>query len=89
MVRGFVLLLIWFDYFLSKKINFDFVFLDRYCDKGITINSSGVTNCFEGIIHGVADYPIATTVLLKIQTGSGDDYYVNFNAKRGINWGTQ
>lgn len=63
--------------------------MDRYRDKGITINSSGAATCFEGILHGVADYPIATTVLLKIQTGSNDDYYVNFNAERGINRGTQ
>ncbi|KAL7536646.1 hypothetical protein ACHAXR_007303 [Thalassiosira sp. AJA248-18] len=60
-----------------------------YKDKSITINSNGVRNCFIGILHGVADYSVATTVLLRIQTRSGNDYYVNFNAKKGINAGTQ
>lgn len=62
--------------------------LGWYKDKGIAINSSGSTPCFDGILHGIADYPIATTVLLKVQTES-NDYYINFNAKKGINRGTQ
>ena len=61
-----------------------------YRDKSITINSGGANNtCFDGILHGVADYPIATTVLLKIVNGSGNEYYVNFNARKGLNLGTQ
>ncbi len=32
---------------------------------------------------------MATTVLLKIENGSGIDYFVNYNAKKGINMGTQ
>jgi len=62
--------------------------LGWYKDKGIRINSSGSASCFDGILHGIADYPIATTVLLKVQTAL-DDYYINFNAKKGINQGTQ
>ena len=60
-----------------------------YRDKGITINSNGADNSFDGILHGIADYPIATTVLLRIQNRSGNDHFVNFNAKRGINAQTQ
>ena len=62
--------------------------LGWYKDKGITINSSSSAPCFDGILHGIADYPIATTVLLKVQTES-NDYCINFNAKKGINRGTQ
>ena len=62
--------------------------LGWYKDKGITINASSSTLCFDGILHGVTDYPIATTVLLKVQTEL-NDYYINFNAKKGINRGTQ
>jgi len=60
-----------------------------YRDKGVTINSSGKTACFAGILHGVADYPVAGTVLLRVQNGSDNDYYINFNSKKGINGGTQ
>jgi len=60
-----------------------------YRDKSITINSSGANKCFDGVIHGIADYAVATTVLLKVQNGQGNDYFVNFNAKKGINRGTQ
>ena len=61
-----------------------------YKDKSVTINSNnGAAKCFNGILHGIADYPIATTVLLKVQSRSGNDYYINFNAKKGINTGTQ
>ena len=59
-----------------------------YEDKSITINSSGKIPCFDGVLHGVADYRIANTVLLKVQT-TNSDYYINFNAKKGINQGTQ
>lgn len=60
-----------------------------YANKSITIRANGRNKCFSGDLHGVSDYPAATTVLLRIRNGSGTDYYVNFNAKRGINIGTQ
>jgi len=60
-----------------------------YRDKSITINSSSANTCFDGTLHGVADYPVATTVILRVQTGSGYDYYISFNSRRGINSGTQ
>jgi len=59
-----------------------------YKDKSVTINSSGNIPCFDGVLHGIADYPIANTVLLKVQTTSSD-YFINYNAKKGINQGTQ
>ena len=59
-----------------------------YKDKSVTINSSGNIPCFDGVLHGIADYPIANTVLLKVQTTSSE-YYINYNAKKGINQGTQ
>ena len=59
-----------------------------YKDKSITINFSGNIPCFDGVLHGIADYPIANTVLLKVQT-TDSDYYINYNAKKGINQGTQ
>jgi hypothetical protein len=61
-----------------------------YKDKSVTVNSNnGAISCYDGILHGIADYPIATTVLLRVQTRSDNDYYINFNAKKGINVGTQ
>lgn len=60
-----------------------------YADKSKTIKSNGGRKCFNGELHGIADYPIANTVLLKVKNRSATDYYVNFNAKRGINSGTQ
>ena len=59
-----------------------------YKDKEVTVSSSGATSCFAGEIHGVAEYPAATTVLVKIR-GVDADHFVGFNAKRGINVGTQ
>ena len=62
-----------------------------YKDKSVTVSESGRITCFDGILHGVAGYLIANTVLLKVQSRSSDniDYYINFNAKMGINAGTQ
>jgi len=59
-----------------------------YKDKSVTINSSGKTPCFDGVLYGIADYPIANAVLFKVQT-TDSDYYINYNAKKGINQGTQ
>lgn len=42
-------------------------------------------SAFIGFLRGVADYPVATTVLLKIHNGSDTDDYVNFNSQQGIN----
>jgi hypothetical protein len=60
-----------------------------YRDKEVTVGDSlfGV-NCFDGILHGIADYDTATTVLIKVH-GTQTDVFVNFNAKRGMNQGTQ
>ena len=60
-------------------------------DKSVTVSESGRITCFDSILHGVAGYLTANTVLLKVQSRSSDnmDYYINFNAKKGINAGTQ
>ncbi len=64
-----------------------------YADKEVTVNSaavSGTSSCFDGNMFGIVDYPTATTVLLKVQDDVNSvDYYVNFNAKKGINSGTR
>jgi len=64
-----------------------------YVDKEVTVNSaaiSGAVSCFDGDLHVIVDYPTATTVLLKVQDDANSvDYYVNFNAKKGINSGTR
>lgn len=59
-----------------------------YKEKEITINGSGGVTCFNGTLHGIADFPVAKTVILKIQRGL-TNLFVNFNAQRGINQGTQ
>mmetsp|Transcript_12511 Transcript_12511/g.25504 ORF Transcript_12511/g.25504 Transcript_12511/m.25504 type:complete len:841 (+) Transcript_12511:202-2724(+) len=60
-----------------------------YDDKSIVVRVDDPPSCFNGTLHGIADYPIATTVLLKIENESGIDQFVNYNAKKGINMGTQ
>ncbi|KAL3799013.1 hypothetical protein HJC23_005152 [Cyclotella cryptica] len=59
-----------------------------YKDKELTINGSGGVTCFNGTLHGIADFPVAKIVLLMVQLGR-TDLCVNFNAQRGINQGTQ
>jgi hypothetical protein len=60
-----------------------------YRDKEVTVGDSlfGV-NCFDGTLHGIADYDTATTVLIKVN-GKQTDVFVDFNARRGMNKGTQ
>lgn len=59
-----------------------------YMDKEVTVGGTVGTACFDGTLHGIADYTEATTVLLKVQ-GKQTDVFINFNAKKGINQGTQ
>ena len=59
-----------------------------YKDKEVIIGRTVGQRCFNGTLHGIADYPKAATVLLKI-SGAQMNMFVNFNSKRGINQGTQ
>lgn len=65
-----------------------------YTDKSIVINPTATdgSECYEGDLHGVATYNAAgaTTVLVKIDDPQGStSHFVNFNARTGINSGTQ
>mmetsp|Transcript_31023 Transcript_31023/g.65438 ORF Transcript_31023/g.65438 Transcript_31023/m.65438 type:complete len:898 (+) Transcript_31023:360-3053(+) len=60
-----------------------------YADKEVTVDSA-VTTCFSGDLHGIVDYPTATTVLVKVRDDANlFDYFVNFNAKKDFNAQTQ
>jgi hypothetical protein len=60
-----------------------------YKDKEVSINDVEEVTCFNGTLHGIADYFDATTVLLKVTTTGNTVMFVNFNSKRGPNVGTQ
>ncbi|KAL7465203.1 hypothetical protein ACHAXS_005531, partial [Conticribra weissflogii] len=63
-----------------------------YADKEVTVNSADgkAATCFSGDIHGIVDYPTATTVLVKVQDDTNQwDYFVNFNAQKDFNAQTQ
>ncbi len=59
--------------------------LGWYADKAVLVSPS--TSSWSGKIMGISDYgdPRTSTVLLKLETGTNEDYYVNFNRKAGIN----
>lgn len=67
--------------------------LGWYANKATTIDPS-VTSSWSGRLVGIAEYGLAEpnrgeTVLIKIETGTKEDYYINFNRQTGINSGTQ
>jgi len=58
-----------------------------YDDRHIVLSTSNPT--YEGQLVGIADYsPSSAPVLVKLNTATSTDYYVNFNRKTGINSGT-
>jgi len=64
--------------------------LNWYADKHITV-SPFVTPTWTGTLVGFVDFESAGTnhVIVKIESGSYLDYYVNFNRKAGFNSGTK
>jgi hypothetical protein len=64
--------------------------LGWYRDKAATLDETKNQASYVGVLGGIADYSDfnINTVLVKLNTGSSIDYYVNFNRKSGINSGT-
>jgi hypothetical protein len=63
--------------------------LGWYADKAVTLDKTTNTS-YVGVLGGIADYSKSNnTVLVKLNTGSSTDYYVNYNRKSGFNSGTQ
>jgi len=71
--------------------------LGWYSGKTYTIQSpssnppADTGTSYVGKLQGIVDYTTSSNakVLIKINTASGDDYFINFNARKGINIGTQ
>jgi hypothetical protein len=65
--------------------------LGWYEDKAVPLNeASDNIMSYQGVLGGIADYADSDhKVLVKLNTGSSTDYYVNFNRQSGINVGTQ
>jgi len=63
--------------------------LGWYDDKALLVSPD--ESSWSGRVMGFADYnnPRTETVLLKIETGTDEDYFLNFNRKTGINSGTR
>jgi hypothetical protein len=67
--------------------------LGWYSDKTVELSpfpTAAVS--WSGALVGIAEYNITSPsdiVLIKIKTGTGEDYYINFNRKTGINSETQ
>ena len=63
-----------------------------YTDKETKVGASTGNDaaCFEGQLHGIANYDDASAsmVLIKIEGNSGNDHYIAYNRKDGINSGT-
>lgn len=59
-----------------------------YKDSEISIGGTRELKCFNGVLHGIADYTKASNVLIRIY-GKQSDMFINFNIKKGINQGTQ
>jgi hypothetical protein len=59
--------------------------LGWYDDKAVIVSPS--SSSWSGRMMGISDYSNSSTqtVLLKLETGMDEDYYVNFNRKSGIN----
>lgn len=59
--------------------------LGWYDDKAVIVSPS--SSSWSGQLMGISDYsnPKTQTVLLKLETGTNEDYYINFNRKSGIN----
>jgi hypothetical protein len=61
--------------------------LGWYSEKAVTLDKTN--GDYVGTLGGIADYSGSNnTVLVKLNTGTSTDYYVNFNRKSGINSGT-
>jgi hypothetical protein len=64
-----------------------------YSNKTVIVTPGAAgENCFIGDLHGIADYALesASHVLLKVNDAKNDmDYYVMYNAAKGITSGTQ
>lgn len=60
-----------------------------YDDKVVTV--APFSSSWSGRVGGICDYqnPKTETVVLKIETGTDEDYFVNFNRRNGINSGTR
>lgn len=63
--------------------------LGWYEDKAVIVSPS--TSSRSGRLIGISDYDHSATitVLLKLETGTATDFYVNFNRKKAINSGTK
>lgn len=63
-----------------------------FADKSLTIdpnNDAGI--CYSGALYGQDSYtssPVDAYVLIKLQSNSGQDYYIGYNGKQGSNSGT-
>jgi hypothetical protein len=63
--------------------------LGWYSDKAVTLDKTNEPS-YVGVLGGIADYSVSDhTVLVKLDTGSSIDYYVNYNRRSGINSDTQ
>ena len=62
--------------------------LGWYDDKAVIVSPS--SSSWSGRMMGISDYDHKTTqiVIIKIETETSEDYYINFNRKSGINRGT-
>jgi hypothetical protein len=62
--------------------------LGWYADKTVTLNK-GKNKRHVGVLGGITDYSNSNDiVLVKLNTRTSTDYYVNFNRRSGINVGT-
>jgi hypothetical protein len=64
--------------------------LGWYSDKACTLDIKTNKTSYVGVLGGIADCSDSDhTVLVKLNTGSSIDYYVNYNRRSGINSDTQ
>lgn len=64
--------------------------LGWYSDRALTIDAS-VNRIYEGELAGIVEDPFTgdIPILIKLDTTSSDDYYINFNRKIDFNSGTK